>query len=51
MFGKGAVIPFAGGSGVYEAGESYLTIKDIKAEATVTSHFIVEDFYLSFRID
>ena len=80
MFGKGAVIPFTGGSGVYEltasnpevlgkfgiemeapdhslyiqpakTGESYLTIKDVKAEATVTLHFIVEDFYLSFRID
>lgn len=80
MFGKEAVIPFTGGSGVYEltasnpkvlgrlgiemeapnhslyiqpakTGESYLTIKDIKAEATVTLHFIVEDFYLSFRID
>lgn len=32
-------------------GESYLTIKDVKAEATVTLHFIVEDFYLSFRIN
>ncbi|MCM1390092.1 MAG: hypothetical protein NC216_07115 [Bacteroides sp.] len=80
MFGKEAVIPFTGGSGVYEltasntevlgkfgiemeapnhslyiqpakTGESYLTIKDVKAEATVTLHFIVEDFYLSFRID
>lgn len=80
MFGKGAVIPFTGGSGVYEltasnpevlgkfgiemeapnhslyiqpgkTGESYLTIKDVKAETTVTLHFIVEDFYLSFRID
>lgn len=80
MFGKGAVIPFTGGSGVYEltasnpevlgrfgiemeapdrrlyiqpakTGESYLTIKDVKAEATVTLHFIVEDFYLSFRIN
>jgi len=79
MFGKGVVIPFTGGSGVYEltasnpevlgkfgidmetnnrlyiqpakAGESYLTIKDVKAEATVTLHFIVEDFSLSFRID
>ncbi len=80
MFGKGAVIPFTGGSGVYEltasnpevlgkfgiemeapnhslyiqpakTGESYLTIKDVKAETTVTLHFIVEDFYLSFRIN
>lgn len=80
MFGKGAVIYFTGGGGVYEltasnpdvlgrfgiemeapshclyiqpakTGESYLTIKDVKAEATVTLHFIVEDFYLSFRID
>lgn len=80
MFGKGAVIPFTGGGGVYEltasnpevlgrfgiemeapnhslyiqpakTGESYLTIKDVKAEATVTLHFIVEDFYLSFSID
>lgn len=80
MFGKGAVIPFSGGSGVYEltasnpevlgkfgiemeapnhslyiqpakTGESYLTIKDVKAESTVTLHFIVEDFYLSFRIN
>ncbi|MDO4334587.1 MAG: hypothetical protein Q4C37_01980 [Bacteroidales bacterium] len=79
MFGKGAVIPFTGGSGVYEltasnpevlgrfgiemeapnhslyiqpakTGESYLIIKDVKTEATVTLHFIVEDFYLSFRI-
>lgn len=80
VLGKGAVIPFTGGSGVYEltasnpevlgrfgiemeapdhrlyiqpekTGESYLTIKDVRAEATVTLHFIVEDFYLSFRID
>lgn len=80
MFGKGAVIPFTGGGGVYEltasdpevlgrfgiemeapghrlyiqpakTGDSYLTIKDVKAEATVTLHFIVEDFYLPFRID
>lgn len=80
MFGKGAVIPFTGGGGVYEltasnpevlgrfeiemeapdhrlyiqpakTGESYLTIKDVRAEATVTLHFIVEDFYLPFRID
>lgn len=80
MFGKETVIPFTGGSGVYEltasnpevlgkfgiemeapdhslyiqpakTGESYLTIKDVKAEATVTLHFIVEDFYLSFRIN
>lgn len=80
MFGKGAVIPFTGGSGVYEltasnpevlgkfgiemeapnhslyiqpakTGESYLTIKDVKAETTVTLHFIVEDLYLSFRIN
>lgn len=34
-----------------KTGESYLTIKDVKAEATVTLHFIVEDYYLSFRID
>lgn len=32
-------------------GESYLTIKDVNAESVVTLHFIVEDFYLSFRID
>lgn len=80
MFGKRTVIPFTGGSGVYEltasnpevlgrfgsemeasghklyiqpakTGESYLTIKDVKTETTVTLHFIVEDFYLSFRID
>lgn len=80
MFGKEAVIPFTGGSGVYEltasnpevlgkfgiemeapnhslyiqpakTGESYLTIKDVKAEAIITLHFIVEDFYLSFRIN
>ena len=79
MYGKGAVIPFTGGSGVYKltasnpdvlgrfgiemeapnrslyiqpakTGESYLTIKDVKAEATVTLHFIVEDFYRSFLI-
>lgn len=34
-----------------KAGESYLTIKDVKAEATVTLHFTVEDFYLSFRVN
>lgn len=34
-----------------KTGESYLTIKDVKTETTVTLHFIVEDFYLSFRID
>ena len=28
-----------------------MTIKDVKTETTVTLHFIVEDFYLSFRID
>lgn len=79
-FGKGAVIPFTGGGGVYEltasnpevlgrfgieieapnhslyvqpakTGESYLTIKDVRAESTVTLHFTVEDFCLSFRID
>ncbi len=32
-------------------GESYLTIKDVKADATVTLHIIVEDFYLAFVID
>lgn len=80
MYGKGAVIPFTGGGGVYEltasnpdvlgrfgiemeapnhslyiqparTGESYLTIKDKKADATVTLHFTVDDFYMSFRID
>lgn len=68
MFGKGTVIPFTGGGGVYEltasdpkvlgrfgiemeapdhrlyiqpakTGESYLTIKDVRAEATVTPPF------------
>lgn len=34
-----------------KVGESYLTIKDVKAEATVTLHFVVEDFYLPFVID
>lgn len=34
-----------------KTGESYLTIKDIKAEASVTLHFTIEDFYRSFRID
>lgn len=79
MFGKGAVIPFTDGGGVYEltasnpevlgkfwidmetnnqlyiqpakVGDSYLTIKDVKAEAIVTLHVIVEDFYLPFVID
>lgn len=79
MFGKGAIIPFTDGGGVYEltasnpevlgkfgidvetnnrlyvqpakVGESYLTIKDVKAEAIVTLHVIVEDFYLPFVID
>lgn len=80
MFGEGTVIPFTGGSGIYEltasnpevlgkfgiemkapnhslyiqpakTGESYLTIKDIKTEDSVTLYFTIEDFYLSFRID
>ncbi len=80
MYGKGAVIYFTGGGGVYDltasnpevlgkfgiemeaskhclyiqpanTGESDLTIKDVKTDTTVTLHFIVEDFYLSFRID
>ena len=79
MFGKGAVIPFTGGGGVYElsasnpevlgkfgidmempfrlyiqpskVGESDLTIKDVNAESSVTLHFTVENFYLSFKID
>lgn len=80
MYGRGASIPFTGGSGVYEltasnpevlgrfgidteapdrrlyiqpakAGESYLTIRDVKTEAVVTLHFTVDDFYLAFRID
>ncbi len=33
-----------------KTGESYLTIKDVKAQVTVTLHFIIEDFYLSFSI-
>lgn len=33
-----------------KTGESYLTIKDVKAESIVTLHFTVEDFYMSFRI-
>ncbi len=28
-----------------------MTIKDVKADTTVTLHFIVEDFYMSFRIE
>lgn len=80
MYGRGASIPFTGGSGVYEltasspevlgrfgieaeaprrrlyiqparAGESYLTIRDVRTDVVVTLHFTVEDFYLSFRID
>ncbi len=34
-----------------KTGESDLTIKDEKTGSTVVLHFIVEDFYLSFRID
>lgn len=34
-----------------KTGDSYLIIRDVKAESTVTLHFTVEDFYLSFRID
>lgn len=34
-----------------KTGESYLTIKDVNAEATVTLYFTVVDFYRSFKID
>lgn len=34
-----------------KAGESYLTIKDVKTETTVILHFTVEDFYLPFVIE
>lgn len=34
-----------------KTGNSYLTIRDVNAETTITLHFTVEDFYLSFRID